>query len=75
MGSGSDVAQQFSGVLLIGDDLRKLADLIEFARRCRGVILFNFAGTLLVDAAGTGMAAFQSKPWCGFYMAGAPSTI
>ncbi len=58
MGSGTDVAQQFSGVLLIGDDLRKLADLIELARRCRGVILFNFAGTILVDAAGMGMAAF-----------------
>ena len=58
MGSGTDIAQQFSGVLLIGDDLRKLADLIELARRCRGVILFNFAGTILVDAAGMGMAAF-----------------
>lgn len=57
MGSGTDVAQQFSGVLLIGDDLSKLADLIELARRCRGVIRFNFAGTLLVDAAGMGMAA------------------
>jgi Cu+-exporting ATPase len=42
MGSGTDVAQQFSGVVLIGDDLRKLADLVELARRCRGVILFNF---------------------------------
>jgi Cd2+/Zn2+-exporting ATPase/Cu+-exporting ATPase len=58
MGSGTDVAQQFSGVLLIGDDLRRLADLIELSRRCRGVILFNFAGTLLVDAAGMGLAAF-----------------
>jgi Cd2+/Zn2+-exporting ATPase/Cu+-exporting ATPase len=58
MGSGTDIAQQFSGVLLIGDDLRRLADLIELARRSRGVILFNFAGTLLVDAAGMGMAAF-----------------
>lgn len=58
MGSGTDIAQQFSGVLLIGDDLRRLADLIELARRCRGVILFNFAGTLIVDAAGMGLAAF-----------------
>jgi Cd2+/Zn2+-exporting ATPase/Cu+-exporting ATPase len=58
MGSGTDIAQQFSGVLLIGDDLRKLADLIELARRCRGVILFNFTGTLVVDAVGMGLAAF-----------------
>jgi Cu+-exporting ATPase len=57
MGSGTDVAQQFSGVLLIGDELGKLADLIELARRCRSVILFNFAGTLLVDGAGMAMAA------------------
>jgi P-type E1-E2 ATPase len=58
MGSGTDIAQQFSGVLLIGDDLRKLADLIELARRRRGVILFNFAGTLIVHAVGMGLAAF-----------------
>jgi Cu+-exporting ATPase len=58
MGSGTDIAQQFSGVLLIGDELGKLADLIELARRCRRVILFNFAGTLLVDGAGMIMAAF-----------------
>jgi heavy metal translocating P-type ATPase len=57
MGSGTDIAQEFAGVLLIGDDLRKLADLIELARRCRKIVLFNFAGTLLVDAAGIGLAA------------------
>jgi P-type E1-E2 ATPase len=57
MGSGTDIAQEFAGVLLIGDDLRKLAELIELARRCRKIILFNFAGTLLVDAAGIGLAA------------------
>jgi heavy metal translocating P-type ATPase len=58
MGSGTDIAQEFAGVLLIGDDLRKLVDLIELARRCRRIILFNFAGTLMVDAAGMGLAAF-----------------
>ncbi|HTA45449.1 MAG TPA: cation-translocating P-type ATPase [Bryobacteraceae bacterium] len=58
MGSGTDIAQEFAGVLLIGDDLRKLAELIELARRCRKIVLFNFAGTLLVDAAGIGLAAF-----------------
>jgi heavy metal translocating P-type ATPase len=58
MGSGTDIAQQFSGVLLIGDDLGKLGDLVALARRCRKIILFNFAGTLLVDAAGMALAAF-----------------
>ncbi len=57
VGSGTDIAQEFAGVLLIGDDLRKLVELIELSRRCRKIILFNFAGTLLVDAAGMGLAA------------------
>jgi heavy metal translocating P-type ATPase len=57
MGSGTDIAQEFAGVLLVGDDLRKLVELIELARRCRKIILFNFAGTLLVDAAGMSLAA------------------
>ena len=58
MGSGTDIAQEFAGVLLIGDDLGKLTELIALARRCRGIIVFNFAGTLVVDAAGMGLAAF-----------------
>jgi heavy metal translocating P-type ATPase len=58
MGSGTDIAQQFSGIVLIGDDLGKVADLVALARRCRGVILFNFTGTLLVDLAGMALAAF-----------------
>lgn len=58
MGSAADVAQHFAGVLLIGDDLARLADLMEIARRCRRTVMFNFAGTLLVDAVGIGLAAF-----------------
>ena len=57
MGSGTDIAQALAGVLLIGDDLRNLVELIELSRRCRKIILFNFAGTLLVDAAGMSLAA------------------
>ena len=57
VGSGSVIAQQFSGVLLLGDDIGKLADLVKLARRCRSVILFNFAGTLLLDAAGIALAS------------------
>jgi cation transport ATPase len=31
---------------------------LRIARRCRGIIMQNFAGTLIVDSIGVGMAAF-----------------
>ncbi|HUK92096.1 MAG TPA: HAD-IC family P-type ATPase, partial [Blastocatellia bacterium] len=58
MGSGADIAQESASVVLIGNDLLKLVDLLKVARRCRKIIMFNFAGTLLVDAVGVGLAAF-----------------
>lgn len=30
----------------------------DIARRCRAIVMANFAGTLLVDGAGVGLAAF-----------------
>jgi P-type Cu+ transporter len=44
-------------VLLIGNDLRKLAATLKTARWCRAVILQNFYGTLVVDALGIALAA------------------
>jgi cation transport ATPase len=44
--------------MLIGNDLSKLAETLKIARRCHKIIMFNFAGTLLVDGAGVGLAAF-----------------
>jgi cation transport ATPase len=44
-------------VLLIGNDLVDCAELLNTARRCRRIILFNFAGTLAVDALGVCLAA------------------
>jgi heavy metal translocating P-type ATPase len=58
MGSGTDVARESADVLLIGNDLIKFVETLKVARRCRRIIMFNFAGTLLVDAAGVGLAAF-----------------
>ena len=58
MGSGTDVAHESANVVLIGNDLLKLVDTIAIARRCRGIIRQNFAGTLLVDGVGVGLAAF-----------------
>jgi heavy metal translocating P-type ATPase len=58
MGSGTDVARESADVILIGSDLSKLVETLRIARRCRGIILQNFVGTLVVDSIGVGMAAF-----------------
>jgi heavy metal translocating P-type ATPase len=58
MGSGTDVARESADVILIGSDLSKLVATLGIARRCRGTIMQNFAGTLIVDSIGVGMAAF-----------------
>jgi P-type E1-E2 ATPase len=58
MGSGTDIAKESAQVVLIGNDLLKLAETIRIARQTRSIIWQNFVGTLLVDAIGIGMAAF-----------------
>ncbi|MBI2922964.1 MAG: cadmium-translocating P-type ATPase [Planctomycetes bacterium] len=58
MGSGTDVAREAAPVTLIGNDLSAFADIVAVARRCRRIVLFNFAGTLAVDAAGMALGAF-----------------
>ncbi|HEY1678603.1 MAG TPA: cation-translocating P-type ATPase [Candidatus Sulfotelmatobacter sp.] len=58
MGSGTDVARESADVILIGSDLSKLVETLRVARRCRGIIMQNFVGTLIVDSIGVGMAAF-----------------
>lgn len=58
MGSGTDVAKESADVVLPGNDLLKFVETLEIARRCRRIILTNFAGTLLVDGIGVGLAAF-----------------
>jgi heavy metal translocating P-type ATPase len=58
MGSGTDVARESADVILIGSDLSKLVETLRIARRCRGIIMQNFVGTLAVDSVGVGMAAF-----------------
>jgi Cd2+/Zn2+-exporting ATPase/Cu+-exporting ATPase len=58
MGSGTDLARESADVILIGSDLSKLAETLRIARRCRGIIMQNFVGTLVVDSIGVAMAAF-----------------
>jgi heavy metal translocating P-type ATPase len=57
MGSGTDVARESADVVLIGSDLNRFVDTLRIARRCRRIIMQNFAGTLAVDTAGIGLAA------------------
>jgi P-type E1-E2 ATPase len=58
MGSGTDVARESADIVLLGNDLSKVVETVKVARRCRRIILANFAGTLSVDALGVGLAAF-----------------
>ena len=58
MGSGTDVARESADVVLLGNDLLKFVETLQVARRCRLIIWQNFAGTLLVDGVGVGLAAF-----------------
>ena len=57
MGSGTDVAQESADVVLLGNDLARLAETFAVAKRTRGIIWQNFAGTLIVDAAGMALAS------------------
>jgi heavy metal translocating P-type ATPase len=57
MGSGTDVARESADVVLIGNDLSKLVETLQTARRCRRTIMQNFVGTLVVDTIGVGLAA------------------
>jgi len=58
MGSGTDVARESADVMLLGNDLSKLVETLRIAQRTKGIIRFNFVGTLVVDAIGVGLAAF-----------------
>ena len=58
VGSGTDVARESADVVLLGNDLVKFVETLRVARRCRRIIRFNFAGTLIVDGIGVGLAAF-----------------
>jgi Cd2+/Zn2+-exporting ATPase/Cu+-exporting ATPase len=57
MGSGTDVARESAPVVLLGNDLRTVAETLRTARRCRRIITTNFVGTLLVDCVGVALAA------------------
>jgi cation transport ATPase len=59
MGSGTDVARESADVVLLGNDLLKLVETLRIARRCRGIIFQNFAGTITVDLLGMALASMS----------------
>jgi Cd2+/Zn2+-exporting ATPase/Cu+-exporting ATPase len=54
----STVSGAFSACVLLGDDWLRFVDTLKVAHRCRRIIWQNFAGTLVVDGVGVGLAAF-----------------
>jgi Cu+-exporting ATPase len=68
MGSGTDVARESAGVVLLSDNLLVLAETLQTARRCHRIIMQNFYGTLLVDSIGMLFAAlgFLAPLWAAF---------
>lgn len=58
MGSGTDVAQESADVVLLGNDLDRFVEMLAVAKRTRGIIWQNFAGTIGVDTLGIALAAF-----------------
>ncbi len=57
MGSGTDVARESADIVLLGNDLARFVETLRIARRTRGIIVQNFAGTLAVDGIGIVLAA------------------
>ncbi len=68
MGSGTDVARESAGVVLLSDNLLVLAQTLRTARHCHRIIMQNFYGTLLVDALGMAFAAagLLTPLWAAF---------
>ncbi len=58
MGGGTDVALETADVTLMTSDLSRLLEVLAISKRCYGVIMFNFWGTIAVDTAGIVLAFF-----------------
>ncbi len=58
MGSGTDIARESGGIILIGNDLAKFSEVVRVAKRCRRIIMTNFVGTVAIDLAGIVLAMY-----------------
>jgi len=52
MGHGTDVALETADVTLMTSNLSRLLEVLAISKRCYGVMMFNFWGTIAVDTAG-----------------------
>jgi Cu+-exporting ATPase len=57
MGSGTDVTRESADVVLLGNEPTRVPEVIVIARRCRRIVLQNFAGTIAIDLIGIALAA------------------
>jgi heavy metal translocating P-type ATPase len=58
MGGGTDVALETADITLMTSDLSRLVEVLDIAKRCYRVIMFNFWGTITVDTLGIAFAFF-----------------
>ncbi len=58
MGGGTEIAVESADLTLTTNNLMKLVEAIRISRQCLRVIMFNFWGTMVVDAAGIALAFF-----------------
>ncbi len=62
-GIRTDVARESADIILIGSDLPKFVETLRVARRCHGIIMQNFLGTLLVDRIALAAFGFLIQWW------------
>jgi heavy metal translocating P-type ATPase len=56
MGAGTDVAIEEADVVLMTNDLQKIADVVRLSRKAYRTIMTNFYGTVAVDGIGVALA-------------------
>ncbi len=56
MGAGTDVAIEEADIVLMTNDLQKIADVARLSRKAYRTIMLNFYGTLAVDGIGVTLA-------------------
>jgi len=55
MGGGTDVAIEEADIVLMTNDLRKVADIVKASKRTYRTIMQNFYGTLIIDGMGAAL--------------------
>jgi heavy metal translocating P-type ATPase len=57
MGAGTDVAIEEADIVLMTNDLEKIADLTKLSKKAYRTIMTNFYGTISIDGVGVALAA------------------